>query len=77
GAYVYRLNEQDGFVLRGTITHLNSDDMKKAGQDWYDSAKNVERIVYIGDTLYTISRDQVKANSLQTLTETNTLMLSK
>ncbi|WP_024985144.1 beta-propeller domain-containing protein [Brevibacillus borstelensis] len=77
GAYVYGLNEQDGFVLRGTITHLNSDDMKKAGQDWYDSAKNVERIVYIGDTLYTISRDQVKANSLQTLTETNTLMLSK
>ncbi|MEJ8545331.1 beta-propeller domain-containing protein [Brevibacillus borstelensis] len=77
GAYVYRLSEQDGFVLRGTITHLNPDDLKKAGQDWYDSAKNVERIVYIGDTLYTLSRSQVKANDLQTLSETRTLLLSK
>lgn len=77
GAYVYRLNKDEGFALRGRITHLDPDDLKKAGHDWYDSAKNIERIIYIGDTLYTLSRDKVKANNLQTLTEYRTLHLSK
>ncbi|USG63777.1 beta-propeller domain-containing protein [Brevibacillus ruminantium] len=77
GAYVYKLNQQEGFVLRGSITHLDPDDLKKAGHDWYDSRKNVERIVYIGDTLYTLSREKVKANDLGTLAERGTLRLSK
>jgi inhibitor of cysteine peptidase len=73
GAYVYNLDLQNGFVLKGKITHIN-------GQidnyyDWYGSGKNIERIIYIGDTLYTVSKSALKANDLTDLKEINTLSI--
>ncbi|MCL6635444.1 MAG: beta-propeller domain-containing protein [Peptococcaceae bacterium] len=73
GAYVYSLDLAGGFSLRGKITHLSDEDYLKAGNYWYYSDKNVERIVYIGDTLYTLSRKFVKANDLSSLAEIKAL----
>ncbi|MCR6544581.1 beta-propeller domain-containing protein [Dehalobacterium formicoaceticum] len=69
GAYVYQLDLAKGFDLKGTITHLSQEDYTKAGLNWYSNAKNIERIIYIGDTLYTLSPGMIKANNLNNLTE--------
>ncbi|WP_148137668.1 beta-propeller domain-containing protein [Candidatus Formimonas warabiya] len=69
GAYVYQIDLKEGFKLKGTITHLDPDDNLKAGYDWYASNKNIERILYIGDTLYTLSKSMIKAHDLRELKE--------
>ncbi|TDA65771.1 MAG: hypothetical protein D9V47_12430 [Clostridia bacterium] len=70
GAYVYNLDLEHGFTLKGRITHLDKEDYARAGNAWYDdSDKNVERAVYIGDVLYTLSPSMIKAHRLDTLEE--------
>jgi len=75
GAFIYRLDLQTGFTLRGRITHLTEDDQRHAGDGWYESDKNVSRILYMGDTLYTISKSEVQAHQLTTLRPVKTLSL--
>lgn len=75
GAYIYNIDLNKGFQLKGRISHLDAIDYKKAGDSWYDSAKNVERIIYIGDTLYTLSPGMIKANNLSDLKPTGSLNL--
>lgn len=67
GAYVYSLDLKNGFQLRKTITHLDPDVALKAGYDWYNSNDNIQRILYIGDALYTVSPGKIKAFDLETL----------
>lgn len=69
GAYVYRLNLQGGFQLRGRVSHLTDEDMKKSGQYGFDYTKSVRRIMYAGDTLYTLSDAMLKANHMNSLSE--------
>lgn len=69
GAYIYSLDLVHGFTLRGRISHLDEDDYDRAGHSWYDSRKNVDRIIYIGDVLYTLSGGMVKAHRMDTLEE--------
>jgi len=66
GAYVYRLDLTNGFDLQAKITHLSEAELRKAGNGWYDSKNNVERILYIGDTLYTLSKGKIQANDMAT-----------
>lgn len=73
GAYVYNIELADGFLLKGRITHLSEEDYQKSGNYWYDSDKNVERIIYIGDVLYTLSGKYIKASNLHGLAEIGTL----
>ncbi|WP_211662061.1 beta-propeller domain-containing protein [Neomoorella glycerini] len=75
GAYVYDLNLEQGFTLRGRITHLDDQDYMKAGQHWYAGNKNVTRVLYIGTSLYTLSGAFFKAHDLATLHEQNTLLI--
>ncbi|MGE4282279.1 MAG: beta-propeller domain-containing protein [Clostridia bacterium] len=75
GAYVYRIDMNSGFDLRGKITHLTGEDYKKAGNHWYDSERNVERMLYIDDTLYTLSEQMIKAHSLDELQEKNAITI--
>lgn len=69
GAYVYSFDLINGFKLKGRITHLSDEDYLKAGNSWYSSDKNVERIIYIDNTLYTLSNSMIKANTLADLKE--------
>ncbi|WP_422445449.1 beta-propeller domain-containing protein [Thermoanaerobacterium sp. DL9XJH110] len=73
GAYIYEIGLQHGFKLKGRITHLFSEDYLKSGRDWYRSERNVERIIYIGDTFYTLSKGLVKASRMSDLKEINSL----
>ncbi|WP_166238460.1 beta-propeller domain-containing protein [Paenibacillus turpanensis] len=75
GAYIYRLNVEQGFQLRGRISHLSDQDLKKAGNHWHYNDRSVQRILYIGDTLYTLSQSQIQAHDLETLQEHGRLVL--
>lgn len=75
GAYVYSLDLKNGFQLRKQITHLPTDASLKAGHDWYNSNDNIQRVLYIGDTLYTVSSSKIKAFDLGMLKEQAQLTL--
>lgn len=75
GAYVYEVDPVKGFTLKGRITHLTQEDYMKSGWDWYGSDKNIDRIIYIGDVLYTLSNSMIKANRLDDLKEINSLVI--
>ncbi|MBN1494434.1 beta-propeller domain-containing protein [Candidatus Peregrinibacteria bacterium] len=65
GAYVYHLDLDTGFKLWGTISHYDTTEQAdKSGYYWYGN-KDVQRILYIGDYLYTVSQRMVKANRKQ------------
>lgn len=68
GAYVYNVSEQ-GFTLKGRITHLDEQDYLKAGDYWGGSNREIERIVCINDNLYTLSESMIKANQRDNLGE--------
>lgn len=73
GAYVYKLDLTNGFQLRAPITHLTGEELLKSGGVAYAGDRNVERIVYIGDTLYTLSKGMIKANDMTTMQEKGSL----
>jgi hypothetical protein len=75
GAYVYRLDLTNGFQLKAPITHLTEEDLLKSGSRPYDSDRHVERILYVGNTLYTLSNGLIKANDLTTLQEKGSLAI--
>lgn len=68
GAYIYTVSEQ-GLTYQGRISHLNAEDYLKAGDYWYNSDKNVRRILIIGNNIYSIAYGGIKANDLSTLEE--------
>jgi len=69
GAIVYGLDLDNGFTLRGTIAHQEIKD----GYIDYDYTKRVERIIYINDSLYTLSQSLIKATDMNTMEEEETL----
>lgn len=75
GAYIYHLSLNKGFKLKGKISHITGEEYLKAGHYGYDRNKNVERILYIGDTLYTLSQSIFKANNLGDLKEIKALSI--
>ncbi len=74
GAYVYGIDLNEGFRLRGRISHLDEEDMRKSGQYGYDYAKAVKRILYADSALYTLSETMLKAHDLNSLTEQGSLV---
>ncbi|MHB1127389.1 MAG: beta-propeller domain-containing protein [Bacillota bacterium] len=73
GAYVYNVDLVNGFTLKGRITHISAEDLLKSGDYWYDGNNYVNRILYIGDTLYTLSNAKIMANDIATLKEKGSL----
>jgi uncharacterized secreted protein with C-terminal beta-propeller domain len=75
GAYVFKISPEEGVILRGRVTHLeDAEDLEKSGY-YFSSKYQVERSLYIGDVLYTISRGKIKANSIATLSEISEVKL--
>ena len=66
GAYVFDISLERGLELKGKITHCSGSESQKA---WYygSSSCSIERSLYIGDVLYTISDQKIKMNDLETL----------
>ncbi|MDD1660593.1 MAG: beta-propeller domain-containing protein, partial [Methanomicrobiales archaeon] len=65
GAYVFGVNPETGFTLRGKVRHLHGEGTD--GSYWWTGA--VMRSLYIDDILYTVSRDLVVASRLSDLKE--------
>lgn len=55
-ATVYNIDLEKGFSLKGEISHIND-----------DYRENVERIVFVNNTYYTLSKTLVKAANMETL----------
>jgi inhibitor of cysteine peptidase len=64
GAYVFKLTLEGGFELRAGITHQEN---ATSAPYMMDYNANVDRALYIGNTLYTVSNAKVKLNSLADL----------
>lgn len=67
GVLVYNLSVEDGISLRGKINHNN-------GKVYYH---DIERVLYIGDVLYTASPNMIKANNINTIEEVGRVYLKK
>lgn len=65
GAIVYGLDLENGFTLKGKIAHQQ---IENEYID-YDYQKEVERIIYINDNLYTLSESLIKATNMNTMEE--------
>ncbi|MDD3766282.1 MAG: beta-propeller domain-containing protein [Eubacteriales bacterium] len=76
GAYVYSFSTQSGFDLRGKITHLSDDDMLKLG-NYVDYNKEISRIMYVGNSLITISNSEIFAHDMDTVEYQNSINLDK
>ncbi len=74
GAYVFNIDMEKGFVLKGRITHLTDDEFAKINSSSYYSGSSdnyINRIMYINDILYTLSNNKIKASNMSDLKELN------
>lgn len=65
GAYVFSISKEDGVALRGYIEHGSSYD------GWYGG---IDRSLYIGDYLYTLSDTTIQVNDLSDLSYVDSLI---
>ena len=70
GAYVYNIDLENGFKLRKTITHMPTTDFNNMDYGSRND-RNIQRILYINDILYTVSNDMIMASDIDTLLEKN------
>jgi len=75
GAYVFHVSPDTGIGLDGRITHIENLGDLEQGYYYYYSPFSVERSLYIGDVLYTISQAKIKMNSLENLDYINEVEL--
>lgn len=70
GAYVYDISLDKGFVLKGKITHtkMETDENYDVTSNIYGKDK-IDRLLYIGDNLYSISENNIMVNSLKDMKE--------
>ncbi len=79
GAYVYDVSVEDGFTLKGTISHYDEDELGDNFDYYYSygANKDIQRILYIGDFLYTVSQSMVEANEIETLDDVSAAALGE
>lgn len=69
GYFVYNIKVQDGFKLKGVITH------EKTNATYYYSNSKLLRGLYIDNNLYTVSETMIKVNELDSLKAVGELKL--
>jgi inhibitor of cysteine peptidase len=72
GAYVLSLDTEEGFGLKGKVTHAQDDEDQNS---WYGTPSAVRRSLYMDDTLYTISDSKIVANDLSDVREISSVKL--
>jgi len=73
GAYIYKLTLEEGFELKGIITHNEED--QQQNNPYYNQYPQILRSLYIDNSLYTISNNMVKINDLNDLSEIKSITL--
>jgi len=66
GAYVFGITPEDGFEVKGTITHNENGEDERY---YYGSPYAVRRALYMDDVLYTVSAKKIKMNSMDDIEE--------
>ena len=67
GAYVFHVDTDDGFSLKGKISHGQEDENSEY---YYGGASTaVRRSLFLDDNLYTVSQKKIKVNDLETVEE--------
>ena len=67
GYLVYNLNLDEGFKLKGSITHEKNESTSNNKTSYTNTSTKLLRGLYIENDLYTISEDQIKVNKLENL----------
>ncbi|MBR9705276.1 winged helix-turn-helix transcriptional regulator [Candidatus Pacearchaeota archaeon] len=67
GAYVYNLNLEDGFDIKGRVTHYEDNSPS------FNGDASIKRSLYIKDVLYTLSNNRLQLNDLNDLDEIGVL----
>jgi len=62
GAYVFQLTPEKGFTLRGVLTHQSNKD-----NQYSDYKSQINRSLYIDNTLYTVSNNMIQLHRLDNL----------
>jgi inhibitor of cysteine peptidase len=75
GAYVYNINLEDGFELRGRVTHYEENEVSDKSGFYFYGDRNVLRSLFMDNILYTFSNKIIKANDLDDLDEINSVEL--
>lgn len=76
GAAVYTLDLKNGFKQRGRISHYSDADVLKMGNYWpYEYDKNIQRILFMDEVLYTVSQSMLKANDINSCKELNSVKI--
>jgi len=76
-AYVFKITIEDGLELKGVVEHEEQTSNEDEVYSYrYDDSNSIKRSLYINDVLYTISDSMIKMNSLEDLTEINSVVLS-
>jgi len=75
GAYAFNVSLDQGIQLKGRITHIEDPVDLEQDYYWSYSPLSVERSLYIGDVLYTISDAKIKMNNLENLDYINEVQL--
>jgi inhibitor of cysteine peptidase len=75
GAYVFNVSLGQGIQVKGRITHIDDPSDIEQGYYYSYSPLSVQRSLYIGDVLYTISNAKIMMNSLDNLDYINEVQL--
>jgi uncharacterized secreted protein with C-terminal beta-propeller domain len=75
GGYIFNVSLDQGIQLKGRITHIENLGDLEQDYDYYWYPFSVERSLYIGDVLYTISDAKIMMNNLGNLGYINEVQL--
>jgi inhibitor of cysteine peptidase len=78
GAYVFDISLERGLELKGRITHCDGEgSVKGAYSSYYGySSCSIERSLYVGNVLYTISDQKIGMNDLETMEKIGEISLN-
>lgn len=70
GALVYEITPEHGIILKGDLV-----EKKSSGEQYEDWEKQVQRLLYSGDSLFTLSMNEIKSYKLDSFKEISTLKM--
>jgi inhibitor of cysteine peptidase len=73
GVYVYKLNLDEGFALKGKVTHYTTEDYLKSGLYQISYGKQIRRMLFINDVLYGVSDSGVTAYDIESMALLNSV----
>jgi uncharacterized secreted protein with C-terminal beta-propeller domain len=75
GAYVYDITLENGFELKGRVTHYDDNKVYKKSGFYFNGNNAIRRSLYIENVLYTLSNTRLQLNDLNDLKRLKVLEL--